>query len=148
MSAPASHVELAIPARADFLALARQVVVAVASTDDAFDDERLEDLRLAVSEACSNAIRAHSAIGSDAQILISCRLGEGCIEVEVADEGCGFDPDEVPPVPAVGDPQRLLFESGLGIPLIQRFADHTEIRSSPAGTHVRMVLFAAPALSA
>jgi serine/threonine-protein kinase RsbW len=148
MSAPCAQVELAIPARADFLALARQVVVSVARTDDAFDDERLDDLRLAVSEACSNAIQAHSAIGSKAQIRISCRLRQGCIEVEVCDEGRGFDPDRVRSAPPAGDPERLFFESGLGIPLMQRIADHTEIRSSSAGTRVRMVLFAASALSA
>ena len=147
MTAPCPQVELSIPARPDFLALARQVVVAVARTDEAFDEERLDDVRLAVSEACSNAIRAHSAIGSEAQVRISCRLGRGCIEIEVADEGRGFDPDGIPAVPPAGDPERLRFESGLGIPLIQRFADQTEIRSSPSGTRVRMVLFAVPALS-
>ena len=147
MSAPCPRVELFIPARADFLALARQVVVAVARTDEAFDEERLEDVRLAVSEACSNAIRAHSAIGSEAQVRITCRLGRRCIEVEVSDEGHGFDPEGIPAVPPAGDPERLHFESGLGIPLMQCFADQTEIRSSPSGTCVRMVLFAAPALA-
>jgi serine/threonine-protein kinase RsbW len=137
-------VELDIPARADFLALARQVVVAVARTESSFGEDRLENLRLAVSEACTNAIRAHSMIGSQASIHIRCELGEGRIVVEVADHGTGFDPDDVPVVPPATDPNRLLFESGLGIPLMQLFTDRTEITSSPSGTNVRLVLLAMP----
>lgn len=137
-------VELDIPARPDYLALARQVVVATARTEAAFGEERLENLRLAVSEACTNAIRAHRAIGSDAAIHIRCHLSDGRIEVEVADQGAGFDPERIPAMPTPGDPNRLHVESGLGIPLMQLFTDCAEIRSSPSGTNVRLVVSAMP----
>jgi serine/threonine-protein kinase RsbW len=137
-------VELDFPARPDYLALARQVVVASARTEGAFGEERLEDLRLAVSEACTNAIRAHRAIGSDASIHIRCRVTQRRIEVEVVDHGAGFDPERLAEVPSPGDPERLHFESGLGIPLMQLFTDLAEIRSSPSGTNVRLVMLAMP----
>jgi serine/threonine-protein kinase RsbW len=141
---PGRVVELDIPARPDYLALARQVVVATARTEAAFGEERLENLRLAVSEACTNAIRAHRAIGSDAAIHIRCQLGDGRIEVEVVDQGAGFDPERIPVVPAAGDPNRLHVEGGLGIPIMQLFTDRAEIRSSPSGTNVRLVVLAMP----
>jgi serine/threonine-protein kinase RsbW len=141
---PSRVVELDIPARPDYLALARQVVVATARTEGSFGEERLENLRLAVSEACTNAIRAHRAIGSDAAIHIRCHLIDGRIEVEVADQGAGFDPERVPLVPAPGDPNRLHVEGGLGIPIMQLFTDCAEIHSSPSGTNVRLIVSAMP----
>ena len=144
MSAAGNFIELDFPASSDFLALARQVVVTAARTGSGFDGQRLDDLELAVSEACTNAIRAHSAAGSEAAIHIRCELGDGRIEVEVVDRGPGFDPEVLPALPAPTDPSRLYHESGLGIPLMQLVTDHTEISSSPLGTAVRLVLYALP----
>ena len=140
-------VELAIPASNDYLALARAVIVAAARTSPGLGEERLEDLRLAASEACANAIEAHATAGSDASVRIRCSLDDDRVEVEVVDEGPGFDLDARAVLPAVTDPARLGHESGLGIPLIQSYADHSEIRSSPSGTLVRMVLYAPPHLA-
>jgi anti-sigma regulatory factor (Ser/Thr protein kinase) len=135
-------VELAIPASTDYLALARAVIVAAARTWPGLVDERLEDLQLAASEACANAIRAHALAGSDASVRIRCALDDDRVEVEVFDEGRGFDLDGLTVLPPVTDPARLERESGLGIPLIRSYSDHSEIRSSPSGTLVRMVLYA------
>lgn len=135
-------VELAIPASNDYLALARAVIVAAARTWPGLGEDRLEDLRLAVSEACANAIEAHVLAGSEASVRIRCSLDQDRVEVEVVDQGQGFDLDGLAVLPSVTDPARLEHESGLGIPLIRSYSDHSEIRSSPAGTHVRLVLYA------
>jgi len=147
VSAPGNYIELDFPASADFLALARQVVVTAARTEGGFGEERLDNLELAVSEACTNAIRAHSVVGSEAAIHIRCELGDGRIEVEVVDKGRGFDPHRIPTLPPPTDPERLYHESGLGIPLMQLVTDRTEICSTPLGTAVRMVLYALPELA-
>ena len=97
-------IELDFPASSDFLALARQVVVTATRADGGFGEERLENLQLAVSEACTNAIRAHCDAGSEAAIHIRCELGDGRIEVEVVDRGPGFDPELLPTLPAPTDP--------------------------------------------
>jgi len=144
VTAAANVIELDFPASSDFLALARQVVVTAARADGGFGEERLENLQLAVSEACTNAIRAHCDAGTEAAIHIRCELGEGRIEVEVVDRGPGFDPELLPTLPAPTDPSRLHHESGLGIALMQLFTDHTEISSTPLGTAVRLVLYALP----
>ena len=51
-------ITLEIPAKAEYLSLVRAVVVSAAGLDPAVEDQRIEDLRLAVSEATTNAIRA------------------------------------------------------------------------------------------
>src|SRR6056297_854677 len=126
-------VELEIPARPDFVALTRLVVTAAASIEPNFTDDRIDDLRIAVSEACTNAIEAHSDAAAADRVVIRCDLGEDRIEVAVTDRGAGFDPDDVASAPDAEDADRLLFESGLGIPLMRVLVDETEFRASPTG---------------
>jgi serine/threonine-protein kinase RsbW len=133
-------VELEIPARPDFLSLARLVITGAANIEPSFSDDRLEDLRIAVSEAVTNAIEAHASSGADERVILRCDLAEDRIEVEVIDRGSGFDPENAPTAPDADDPDRLLHESGLGIPLMRELVDETEFRASPSGTVVRLVV--------
>jgi serine/threonine-protein kinase RsbW len=137
-------VRLEIPARAEYLGLARQVVAAAAAVEPTFRDERIDALRIAVSEATTNAIEAHADLDQDERIVIRCNLGEDQIEVEVRDQGAGFSPDDVEELPEVDDPARLQHEHGLGLPLMRVLADEAEIRSGEAGTAVRLVVYRAP----
>ena len=93
------EVELEIPARSAYLSLARQVVAAIAAVEPRFRTERIDDLRVAVSEATTNAVEAHADdVGARAHphpLLGSTGDGD-CITVEVRDQAGGFDPDAVP----------------------------------------------------
>lgn len=135
-------VELALPPRPEVVSVARLVVGALAAADPSFNDERGADLRLAVSEACTNAIQAQLASRSgadpDAPIVLRFEVGPGCIELAVSDHGGGFDPERLETHPAVTDPARLEYEGGLGIPLIRLLADELEFRPSDGGTTVVM----------
>jgi anti-sigma regulatory factor (Ser/Thr protein kinase) len=135
-------VELALPPRPEVVSVARLVVGALAAADPSFDDERGADLRLAVSEACTNAIQAQLATRSGAEpespIVLRFEVGPGCIELAVSDHGGGFDPERLETHPAVTDPARLEFEGGLGIPLIRLLADELEFRPTDGGTTVVM----------
>ena len=133
-------VELEIPARPDYLSLARLVITGAATIEPSFSDDRIEDLRIAVSEAVTNAIEAHASSGADERVVLRCDLAEDRIEVEVIDRGSGFDPDTTVAAPAADDPDRLLHESGLGIPLMRELVDETEFRASSSGTVVRLVV--------
>jgi serine/threonine-protein kinase RsbW len=136
--------ELSIPTRPEFIAIVRLVVSSLASARRALADERIDDLKLAVSEACTNAIEAHEAAGITDHVRIRVWEGEERMEVTIDDHGAGFDPDELPSHPPVTDPDRLNFERGLGIPLIRTLVDGVEFRPSDQGTTVRMTLFGAP----
>ena len=132
--------ELEIPARPEFVALVRLVVSSIASTRRVLAEERIDDVKLAVSEACTNAIEAHDAIDTDERVIVRCRDDETGLEVEIEDRGAGFDPSLLPDHPPVTDPDRLKFERGLGVPLIKTLVDEVEFSSSSAGTAVKMTM--------
>ena len=139
-------VRLEIPAVPDYLALVRMVVAGTARTEPLLDDERVDDLRVIVSEACTNAIeavveRAEKEGVPAPSIEVEVRLSSSRVELVVADEGLGFDPDSLVALPAATDPSRLAIERGLGIPLIRALSDEAEIASGPEGTRVRAVLY-------
>lgn len=137
--------ELEIPARAEFIAIARLVVASLASARRALADDRVDDLKLAVSEACTNAIEAHGSLDTAEHVRIRVWEGEERLEVAVDDRGPGFDPETLPSHPPVTDPERLNFERGLGIPLIRTLVDDVRFETSGDGTSVRMTLFGGPA---
>jgi serine/threonine-protein kinase RsbW len=134
-------VELEIPARPEYIGLVRLVVSALASSRRDISDERVDDLKLAVSEACTNAIEAHEAVATREHVAVRWREAEAQFDVLVADQGDGFDPDTLPEHPPVTDPERLNFERGLGIPLIRSLVDEVAFDSSKQGTEVRMTMF-------
>src|SRR3954452_20382084 len=84
--------ELEIPARPEFVALVRLVVSSVASSRRVLAEERIDDVKLAVSEACTNAIEAHSDVDTDDHVIVRLFEGDDRLEVVIADRGTGFDP--------------------------------------------------------
>lgn len=137
----AEVVELEIPARPEFVALARLMVSAMASTDAVLSDDQVDDLKIAVSEACTNAIEAHGAIATSERVLLKCWSDDRGLRVSIEDRGPGFDPSILPDHPPPTDPDRLRFERGLGIPLIRALVDEVVITSSSDGTQVRLAMW-------
>lgn len=142
MSRSTRDIHLAIPPRVEYLAMVRSVIAAAAELDPRLPTERIDDLKLAVSEATTNAIEAHARAGLQTPIEINCALKSDQVQVEVRDCGTGFNPDELVPHPPVTDPERLEFERGLGIPLMRKLADEHDISPSAKGTTVRIVIHA------
>lgn len=117
--APAPIVALTLPARAENLALCRLALVGLARALD-IDTETLADLKLAVTEACSNAVR--HAYGSDGGCIdVRFRLEGRTLEIEVEDNGRGLDadPGELDPV-IPGRP-------GMGLAIIRALSDDLEL---------------------
>lgn len=134
------EVVLRVPAKTEYIALVRVVLAAAAAIDPDSRDDRVDDLRIAVSEAVTNAVESHKAAGTDSHIEVRCLTDGHQVEVTVRDRGPGFDPDAVESAPDAEDPRRLLFENGLGIPLMRKLVDRTDIQSSDDGTLVRLVI--------
>lgn len=146
---PSEIVELAIPAEPEYLSLARLLVAATASVLPLFPLDRLDDLRLAVSEACTNAVEAQNRARradptAEDHIHIRCLVVEESVIIEVQDHGIGFDLSGLSEHPPVTDPTRLDYERGLGIPLIRILTDEVEFIPTPEGTTVRMTLNVMP----
>lgn len=135
-----AEVRLEIPASPRYLHLVRSVVAATASVDARISPRRVADLRVAVSEAATNAISAQERSGAHDRVLVRCSLDDERFEVEVNDRGSGFDEGALPALPAVDTAARLQHESGLGVPLMRLLTDEIEIRSGADGTSVRLAV--------
>ena len=120
-----ADVHLSLPARPENVAVVRHVMGAFA---DAFDypSETMEDVRLAVTEACTNVVR-HAYEGTEGLIDVSVRPMPDRLEVVVADTGRG--------IAASTDREG----PGFGLPMLATLADTLEIdRTVHAGSRVAM----------
>lgn len=136
--------ELDVPSSPEYIAIVRLVVASVASARRALADERVDDLKLAVSEACTNAIEANRAVDPGSPVHVEVWEAADRLEVCIEDSGPGFDPDKVASPPPFTDPERLHFERGLGIPLIRGLVDNATFVRKQHGTLVRMTVFGGP----
>ena len=127
-------VRLRVPARAEYIALARLALTGLADIV-ALSEESLADLKLALTEAVSNSVR-HAYAGGAGVVSIGYELTGDSLAVEVVDDGRGFDPDR--PLPLEGEE---LTEGGLGIAIIRTIADEFELQSQPGvrGSRLRFV---------
>jgi serine/threonine-protein kinase RsbW len=126
-------IRLRIPAKAEYVALSRLALTGLAEIAD-MPVETLADLKLALTEAVSNSVR-HAYPEGDGWVEVAYALDGAGLEVEVLDDGPGFDPER--PAAAGED----LIEGGLGIAIIRTIVDELEIRSRPGvrGSRLRFV---------
>jgi serine/threonine-protein kinase RsbW len=127
-------VRLTIPAKPEYITLSRLALAGLARVR-AFSDETLADLKLALTEACSNSVR-HAYGNGEGHVDISFELRDDRLIVEVADDGSGFEPEQ-----SAKDDDDMLTEGGLGIAIIRSIADEVEIggRSDGKGSRLRFV---------
>ncbi|MBI4260658.1 MAG: ATP-binding protein [Actinobacteria bacterium] len=130
-------VDIAFPPQPEFVGVARHVIAALVRLSDPGSDI-VEDVKLAVSEACTNAVTVTTRAGSEEPVTVVGAVDGGRVEVTVADRG-------VPREEAGGDaiPESLdfSFEQGLSLPLLEGLVDELEISPRDGGgSVVRMVL--------
>jgi serine/threonine-protein kinase RsbW len=136
--ADGTELELAFPPRPEYVRVARHTVAALARLHDAAD-EVVEDLKLAVSEACTNAVSTNARGGGD-PVRVTVAATDGSLVVDVVDAGPGIDPSLLEHDPEL-DSEEFTFERGLSLPLIRGLVDHLEILpGEPNGSVVRMRL--------
>ena len=134
------EIELSIPVRVDYVQLVRAVVGSLAATNPELSTARIADLRLVVSEALTNAIRAQEKNSISERLYVLCKLTDSAIEVEVRDNATGFDVDLIRDLPPTESPERLQHERGLGLSIMREMSDGLEIKSGPEGTVVHMTI--------
>jgi serine/threonine-protein kinase RsbW len=129
-------VRLRIPAKPEYITLSRLALSGLARVRP-LAETTLADLKLALTEACSNSVR--HAYGDDGgHVSISFELREDRLIVEVADDGTGFEPQE-----RANGAESELSEGGLGIAIIRSIADEVEIGGGAdgRGSRLRFVKF-------
>lgn len=125
-------VRLTIPAKPEYITLSR-LALAGLSRVRAFSEETLADLKLALTEACSNSVR-HAYGDGDGHVDISFELLDDRLIVEVTDDGTGFELEDGSGDGA-GDE---LTEGGLGIAIIRSIADEVDIDGGADGRGSRL----------
>ena len=123
-------VRLTIPARAEYIGLTRLALIGLSRVRQ-LPEDLLADLKLAITEACSNSVR-HAYSESSGTVEIVYELRPDRLVVEVADDGPGFNPGEA------DDPADELSEGGLGIAIIRAIADEFEIGPARNGRGSRL----------
>ncbi|MFO8012387.1 MAG: ATP-binding protein [Phycisphaerae bacterium] len=99
-----------------------------------YDEDHLFAVRLALEEALVNAMKHGNAFDPNRSVRIAYRASPERVEIRVADEGGGFDPNDVPDPTADENLER---PCGRGIMLMRCYMD--EVTFSPEGNQVSMV---------
>lgn len=101
-----------------------------------YDEEAVFALRLSLEEALANAIRHGNQSESHKSIHIGYQVTSEFVEINIADEGDGFTPDDVPD-PTTED--KLEIPSGRGILLMRAYMDVVEYNDK--GNSIRLVKY-------
>jgi serine/threonine-protein kinase RsbW len=130
-------VRLTIPAKAEYITLVRLALSGLSHLR-ALSEETLGDLKLAVTEACSNSVRHAYRDGREGSVDVVYELHSDRLIIEVRDDGEGFVAADQSAVGASG-----LNEGGLGIAIIRALADELEVGpgESGKGSRLRFVKF-------
>jgi anti-sigma regulatory factor (Ser/Thr protein kinase) len=124
-------VELEIPARPEFVGIARMAVGALAGIRPGLAYERIDDLRIVVSEACTSAIEM---MPQDGALHLRCIDGPKTLEVRIDAPGAVLESALPAGEPEPGDPENFR------ISLIRALVDDAELRRSPGRTELCLVL--------
>jgi anti-sigma regulatory factor (Ser/Thr protein kinase) len=112
---------LDIPAQPAFVQVARAVVSTVATSIEGIDDDRLDDLRLAVSEVCTNAVEAEGG----QRVVVRCSTDDEHLDVVVED-------------PASTASDVTLAESGFALQLVNALVDDVAFSTHDGVSAVRL----------
>lgn len=129
-AATTRQVQLTIPAKAEYITLGRLALTGISRLRP-LGEETLADLKLALTEACSNSVR-HAYRDGEGHVEIVYELHPDRLVVEVTDDGEGFDPAH-----SRGEGPDLT-EGGLGIAIIRSIADELEIGAGEGGRGSRL----------
>jgi serine/threonine-protein kinase RsbW len=126
-------VRLTFPAKAEYITLGRLALTGLARLRP-LSDETLGDLKLALTEACTNCV-LHAYPDRPGKVEITYELQADRLAIEIADDGPGFDYTNGDGVEAD------LMEGGLGLAIIRALADEFELgeREGRPGSRLRFV---------
>jgi serine/threonine-protein kinase RsbW len=126
-------IRLTIPAKAEYITLGRLALTGLSRLRP-LGEETLADLKLALTEACSNSVR-HAYGDAQGAVEIVYELHDDRLAIEVVDDGAGFGEAHA------DEPGDDLVEGGLGIAIIRAIADEFELgpRNGGRGSRLRFV---------
>jgi serine/threonine-protein kinase RsbW len=134
-----ADVEIEIPSRSVYVGVARLAISSLARTAG-FSEDIVDDLKIAVGEACTTAVLANEEAGVQAPVSISWTEVSGRVTIEVGDRGTGEVSDAVV---SLDDSGSAAARAVLSMALLQSLVDECELtRREGGGTSARLVITA------
>lgn len=125
-------IKMEISANPDFVSIIRLTTSGIANKIG-FSIDDIEDIKVAVSEACTNAIK----YSGDKKVCITYTILENGLDIEIKDSGKGYDVESIA-IPDLTQPK----ENGLGLFIIQTLMDDIKIESKDnEGTIIKMTKY-------
>ncbi len=128
-------ISLIIPARAEYIDIVRLTLYGIA-TRMGYTYEDIEDMKVAVSEACNNVV-LHAYESSEGKVEVRFDISELELSIAVKDDGKSFELTSIEQstVPTVEQPLKDIQVGGLGIFMMQALMDNVQVRND-IGTEV------------
>ena len=123
-------IELEIPARPEFVGIARMAVGALAGIRPGLAYERIDDLRIVVSEACTSAIEELDDAGS---LRLRCIDGPKTLEIRIEAPASAFES-------AFPGEEQETDADNFRISLIRALVDDAELLSTEGRTELCLVM--------
>ena len=129
-------VRLEIPPRSPYVGVVRLALSSLARAAG-LDEEKVDDIKIAVSEACANAVLNNEEAGSDDPVVVSWDESDGAVHIEVADRGVTLDPDALDQVDTQGFSTRAV----MSIALLKSLVDDCSFEARDGGgTTTRLLI--------
>lgn len=125
-----------VPGKPEYVGTVRLAVSSLANCAG-FDIEAIEDIKVAVSEACNNVV-CHGKTDCNKSYEVDCEIGADRIIISIQDHAGGYDIAKYKK-PVIEDVPK---EGGLGIFIIKALMDEVDIFSElGTGTSIKMVKY-------
>lgn len=136
------YVEMKIPAKPEYVGVIRLTISGIASRMG-YTYEEIEDIKIAVSEACTNAVQHAYPSDEVGEVIVGFGIYEDKLETMVADSGKSFNflqtKNELGPYTESSTVDHLT-EGGLGLYLIETLMDEVRVLNR-SGVTVFMVKY-------
>lgn len=130
---PKKSIDIHIPSELGYEKVARATASAVAQMMG-FSEDRVDDLKTALSEAVANAIEHGNQLNVDVKVLVTLTIQETSLALNVVDTG--YQP--IPPIPSHREDRDD--NRGWGMFLIQNLVDEVEVLAEPGRNELRMII--------
>jgi serine/threonine-protein kinase RsbW len=134
------YIEVKMPAKPEYVGVIRLTLSGIASRMG-YAYEEIEDLKIAVSEACTNAVQHAYKDNASGEIIVGFGIYENKLEIMIADNGESFNFEEtrnkLGPYSAASTTDQLV-EGGLGLYLMETLMDEVHVFDN-SGVTVFMV---------
>ncbi len=128
---------LDIPAKAEYVGLGRLALAGVLR-NGGFSEDAVADLKLALTEACSNSVR-HAYDHEHGKVHLSFSLTDADVTIRIRDEGAGFHEDDIDCPECQGLPG-LGADGGMGISIIRAVVDEFSLDAPDEGGSVLVLV--------